>query len=616
MAPVLLPPGFRFHPTDEELVAYYLQRKINRRKIELDVIPEVDLYKCEPWELPSKSILPGKDLEWYFFSPRDRKYPNGSRTNRATAAGYWKATGKDRKVNSQTRAVGMKKTLVYYRGRAPHGSRTGWVMHEYRLDEKECLVASGLQDAYALCRVFKKTNPVPVPVPPKNIEARYAFNNGNQFSSDGSSSIDVYPEGRCDDQLDSSEYSVPLERCYYHPSNNINPRPGSPFHHDEQWTHYLANDEEFSFPTTPYQNYGTTSSYCPSKVDVALEQCSRLQHCSTLAPLELAAVGSPSQTFMMHESLFSNGVDILEEIFSVAQASPDLINNHSEADHDAMFAYAGNEYHHHSDLIFTSMNNNNNSWEDPMAARSTEIRDPGNWKSHGMVDCSDHLVVLSAAQGNHEMNDGPDCDAAAAPGENVSTYQVQYEARGGEVGEQIDHLSSCLDDEMKMKMKMKVGNFELGFMITDDPNKNFKFEDDNIVDNNAFSSTPSPCSFEMFEENIEVNRGLCVSTRGYAETRFHRVVPSSTDTVQVHLQQQPRKYPSPSLSSSIKYRSSTKEEERKGRKGAACFVSMTEKITSNRFVNQIIGPSLIIISALCTIWKTISHHQFDILLAS
>ncbi|KAJ3689184.1 hypothetical protein LUZ61_018348 [Rhynchospora tenuis] len=156
MAPVGLPPGFRFHPTDEELVNYYLKRKIHGLKIELDIIPEIDLYKCEPWELAEKSFLPSRDPEWYFFGPRDRKYPNGFRTNRATRAGYWKSTGKDRKVICQNRAIGMKKTLVYYKGRAPQGIRTDWVMHEYRLDDKECEDTMGIQDSYALCRVFKK----------------------------------------------------------------------------------------------------------------------------------------------------------------------------------------------------------------------------------------------------------------------------------------------------------------------------------------------------------------------------------------------------------------------------------------------------------------------------
>lgn len=76
------------------------------------------------------------EREWYFFSLRDRKYPTGLRTNRATEAGYWKTTGKDKEIFRGSVLVGMKKTLVFYRGRAPKGEKTNWVMHEYRLENK------------------------------------------------------------------------------------------------------------------------------------------------------------------------------------------------------------------------------------------------------------------------------------------------------------------------------------------------------------------------------------------------------------------------------------------------------------------------------------------------
>ena len=72
--------------------------------------------------------------EWYFYTQRDRKYATGLRTNRATASGYWKATGKDRAVLRKGSLVGMRKTLVFYQGRAPKGRKTDWVMHEFRLD--------------------------------------------------------------------------------------------------------------------------------------------------------------------------------------------------------------------------------------------------------------------------------------------------------------------------------------------------------------------------------------------------------------------------------------------------------------------------------------------------
>lgn len=52
MARSYLPPGFRFHPTDEELVGYYLHRRNEGLQIELEIIPLMDLYKFDPWELP------------------------------------------------------------------------------------------------------------------------------------------------------------------------------------------------------------------------------------------------------------------------------------------------------------------------------------------------------------------------------------------------------------------------------------------------------------------------------------------------------------------------------------------------------------------------------------
>ncbi|XP_074557179.1 protein CUP-SHAPED COTYLEDON 3-like [Curcuma longa] len=153
-----LPPGFRFHPTDEELVTFYLASKVFNGGLCAIDIAEVDLNRCEPWELPEVARM--GEREWYFFSVRDRKYPTGLRTNRATGAGYWKATGKDREVhNAATGAlVGKKKTLVFYKGRAPNGEKTKWVLHEYRLDGHfSCRRTT--KEEWVICRILNKVAP-------------------------------------------------------------------------------------------------------------------------------------------------------------------------------------------------------------------------------------------------------------------------------------------------------------------------------------------------------------------------------------------------------------------------------------------------------------------------
>ncbi|CAK9183048.1 unnamed protein product [Ilex paraguariensis] len=151
-----LPPGFRFYPTDEELMVQYLCRKVAGHQFTLQIIGDIDLYKFDPWVLPSKAIFGEK--EWYFFSPRDRKYPNGSRPNRVAGSGYWKATGTDKTITTQGRKVGIKKALVFYVGKAPKGTKTNWIMHEYRLSEPQKKNGSLRLDDWVLCRIYKKNS--------------------------------------------------------------------------------------------------------------------------------------------------------------------------------------------------------------------------------------------------------------------------------------------------------------------------------------------------------------------------------------------------------------------------------------------------------------------------
>ncbi|MCL7035763.1 hypothetical protein MKW94_028644 [Papaver nudicaule] len=173
-AMTVVPPGFRFHPTDEELLYYYLRKKVAYQVIDLDVIRDVDLNRLEPWDLKDKCrIGSGPQNEWYFFSHKDKKYPTGTRTNRATNAGFWKATGRDKAIHhlNNSKPIGMRKTLVFYTGRAPHGQKTDWIMHEYRLIDDNLNASSSSsssindndghhqllqEEGWVVCRVFKK----------------------------------------------------------------------------------------------------------------------------------------------------------------------------------------------------------------------------------------------------------------------------------------------------------------------------------------------------------------------------------------------------------------------------------------------------------------------------
>jgi hypothetical protein len=113
----------------------------------------------------SSSTISGETKEWYFFCLRGRKYRNSIRPNRVTGSGFWKATGIDRPIHSAASGragdpIGLKKSLVFYRGSAGKGTKTEWMMHEFRLPPRaETAHASPSEqeaEVWTICRIFRR----------------------------------------------------------------------------------------------------------------------------------------------------------------------------------------------------------------------------------------------------------------------------------------------------------------------------------------------------------------------------------------------------------------------------------------------------------------------------
>jgi len=166
-----LPPGFRFRPTDEELVLQYLRRKALALPLPATVILDVhNLYSLDPWDIPGAS-----EGEKYFFAVRPAAGKRGGRT--ATASGCWKpaAGGRDIPVVvsrfGRNHLVGVKKSMAFVprrnkgKGRKATSAaapvQIGWVMHEYRLalphqHKNGCCLGGAGTEEWVVCRIFKK----------------------------------------------------------------------------------------------------------------------------------------------------------------------------------------------------------------------------------------------------------------------------------------------------------------------------------------------------------------------------------------------------------------------------------------------------------------------------
>ncbi|KAL0550160.1 hypothetical protein IC582_014663 [Cucumis melo] len=144
----LLPIGFRFRPTEEELITHYLRNKILGRQSLVQYIPQIDLFNYDPWDLRKFSLLESDNYEWFFFRSLT------SKTKRTTSSGCWRSTGDDKRIMARgtNNVIATRKILVFYRGRGKDAEKTKWVIHEYYLQQDTNGISSS-QLPFVVCRL-------------------------------------------------------------------------------------------------------------------------------------------------------------------------------------------------------------------------------------------------------------------------------------------------------------------------------------------------------------------------------------------------------------------------------------------------------------------------------
>ncbi|KAK0574283.1 hypothetical protein LWI29_021029 [Acer saccharum] len=230
MDEVLLP-GFRFHPTDEELVGFYLKKKIQQRPLSIELIKQLDIYKYDPWDLPSKA------------------------------------------------AKGIKTDWMMHEFRLPSLTESSAVPHNKRFIDKTIPA----NDSWAICRIFKKTNSTAQRALSHSWVSAETTNNNTHFSSDNMSSLTAAKTSSMPFNFDyvneiqqssstttSSTSFFPLDFVSYKPIySQIMPSSKSPHHNHNQLPNISTGDYlSTSFMSSPFEPSVVTSTPAANKCNI------------------------------------------------------------------------------------------------------------------------------------------------------------------------------------------------------------------------------------------------------------------------------------------------------------------------------------------------------------
>ncbi|KAF4385692.1 hypothetical protein F8388_010248 [Cannabis sativa] len=226
-----LPIGYRFCPTDEELLLHYLKRKVHALPLPASVISEFDVFQTDPWALPGDV----KEKRYFFCNYKKMDILNNKMCKRVNSGcGFWKpVVNKDKlivasELNNQ--AIGVRKTLVFCGGkRLLQDSKTRWFMHEYYFVRSQTIPNSNslhqmsqLQMNWVVCGVFQKKRKLNINKNNNNNYNKQKKRNQLILSSDEGSPRPSFScsSGVTDQEDDQEESSTAYIISYNNNTNN------------------------------------------------------------------------------------------------------------------------------------------------------------------------------------------------------------------------------------------------------------------------------------------------------------------------------------------------------------------------------------------------------------
>ncbi|XP_057794977.1 putative NAC domain-containing protein 94 [Salvia miltiorrhiza] len=126
-------PGFKFRPTDEELIVHYLQLEFIKASLpQTRIIKHADIYDYEPHQLSGLVEEDHGDGKMYFYTMI--KKIGKSKTDRSIKSkkGNWKPTQAPKEIKGSISGtiIGYKTSFKYYEDK----KKTQWLMQEYKLN--------------------------------------------------------------------------------------------------------------------------------------------------------------------------------------------------------------------------------------------------------------------------------------------------------------------------------------------------------------------------------------------------------------------------------------------------------------------------------------------------